>query len=493
MYRRRSAFTLIELLVVIAIIAILAVVVLVTLNPAELLRQSRDSNRLSDLATLNSAINIYNEDQGGGAGYSLGSPSITYLSISDPAASTTARTNCVGVGGTIATNTPYFNCPASSTARNVNGQGWIPINFTTMSAGSPIGSLPVDPTNSTSSNLYYTYQTNGSTYRLNAIPESQKYQASLGQSPLSFTAGSNTTLDGGAWVPVPGNATFGTQNFSVMKYDASCSDGKGNPAPPGNSADTTSYDIYNDSGTGGTPCTSPLSVAALPNAYPIAGIAETTAKLRCQSIGAHLLTNDEYMTIVTNAVGQGVNWSTGTVGSGKVPRGNSNSSQALAASSDDTQGYYGIAVGYQNDTIHKRTYTLSNGSVIWDMAGNVYQEVQRSVMNQGDLTTTINTPACSNSASSWNWCEYGNAGSTNVTSWTTDVTQAQTAPSNASWYSSQGTGQLQTWGPGGTSQNTTSFLRSGIWNFGANDGPFALSLDWTAYNTYYSVGFRCAR
>ncbi|KKW47096.1 MAG: hypothetical protein UY99_C0042G0007, partial [Parcubacteria group bacterium GW2011_GWA1_59_11] len=43
----RSSFTLIELLVVIAIVAILSAVVIITLNPAELLKQSRDSNRLS--------------------------------------------------------------------------------------------------------------------------------------------------------------------------------------------------------------------------------------------------------------------------------------------------------------------------------------------------------------------------------------------------------------------------------------------------------------
>ena len=47
----RSAFTLIELLVVIAILAILAVVVVLVLNPAELLKQSRDANRLSDMQT----------------------------------------------------------------------------------------------------------------------------------------------------------------------------------------------------------------------------------------------------------------------------------------------------------------------------------------------------------------------------------------------------------------------------------------------------------
>ncbi len=46
-----SAFTLVELLVVIAIIAILAVEVTLTLNPAQLLAQSRDATRISDMAT----------------------------------------------------------------------------------------------------------------------------------------------------------------------------------------------------------------------------------------------------------------------------------------------------------------------------------------------------------------------------------------------------------------------------------------------------------
>ena len=56
---KQKGFTLIELLIVIAIIAILAVVVVLTLNPAELLRQARDSNRISDFATIKSALALY--------------------------------------------------------------------------------------------------------------------------------------------------------------------------------------------------------------------------------------------------------------------------------------------------------------------------------------------------------------------------------------------------------------------------------------------------
>ena len=43
-------FTLIELLVVIAILAVLATAVVLVLNPAELLKQGRDSTRISDLS-----------------------------------------------------------------------------------------------------------------------------------------------------------------------------------------------------------------------------------------------------------------------------------------------------------------------------------------------------------------------------------------------------------------------------------------------------------
>ena len=60
---QKSAFTLIELLIVIAIVAILAVVVVLTLNPAQMLAQGRDSNRISDMSTLNTAVNLYTTDQ----------------------------------------------------------------------------------------------------------------------------------------------------------------------------------------------------------------------------------------------------------------------------------------------------------------------------------------------------------------------------------------------------------------------------------------------
>jgi prepilin-type N-terminal cleavage/methylation domain-containing protein len=211
----RKGFTLIELLVVIAIIAILAVVVVLVLNPQVLLQQARDSNRLSDLNTLTDALNIYNADQGGASSYSLGSPSIIYISVPDPTATTTAGTNCAGLGFPANGN---FHCAASSTYRNTNGTGWLPINFSKMTMNPPLGALPVDPINNTSSYEYYVYQTNGSSYQLMANPESQKYTAI----PTSFVQGSSHSIGLPNTFPGTQNIWVGDQaNHRIEEFSAS--------------------------------------------------------------------------------------------------------------------------------------------------------------------------------------------------------------------------------------------------------------------------------
>jgi prepilin-type N-terminal cleavage/methylation domain-containing protein len=193
---KRSAFTLIELLVVIAIIAVLAVVVILALNPAELLREARDSSRFSDLANISEAVNLYADDQGG----SLGSASTSYISVYDPSATSTAGDQCQGLGLPSSTGSFTWQCNTSTTYQATNGNGWIPLNFSAISSGSPLGSLPRDPTNQTSTNLFYAYSTNGTQYAVTAVMESQKYKAQLATTPEISTypevaaVGSNPNL-----------------------------------------------------------------------------------------------------------------------------------------------------------------------------------------------------------------------------------------------------------------------------------------------------------
>lgn len=482
----RDAFTLIELLVVIAIVAVLSVVVVLTLNPADLLRQSRDSNRLSDLNNINKAVNLFLTDTGGSG--SLGTSTLTYLSLIDPSATTTAGTDCSSLGFAAG----YFHCAASSTQRNADGTGWLPVNLVGMSAGSPLANLPTDPTNSSSSRFFYSYlpDQNGK-FKVTAFPESQRYASQAGLNSNMFQSGNGLDARGGSgWVLVPGNSAFGTSNFWVMKYEAKCVT---RGTTTGLTSPDTGYQTYSNSGTTCT-AANDRTIASVADGYPIANISHTTASTYCASIGAHLLTNDEWMTIARNAESIDSDWTLGTVGSGALYSGHNDNvstdgtGKAIPAG-DDSDGYY--KTGQSAGSNQRRTWTLSNGATVWDMPGNVYEHVARSVNNVGDLTTTMALPACSDGIAGWGWCDYTSA-APYVSAWSADVAQSKVAPSNSSWYASQGMGRVYTY-KSGANQGTTVFLRGGYWSDGSNAGAFVLYLDWDTGNTSSGVGFRCAR
>jgi prepilin-type N-terminal cleavage/methylation domain-containing protein len=173
MHALSRGFTLIELLVVIAIVAVLAVTVILTLNPAQLLRQARDSNRLQDLATLKSSLALYLADV---AVPTIGTSTLCY------AHTTAGAPNCgrYSGGGTL----------TQDADRTVDGNGWIPVNFSAISAGSPISNLPVDPVNNAT--YYYAYKANATTltFEFTADMESTKF-ANGGANDLESTDGGN--------------------------------------------------------------------------------------------------------------------------------------------------------------------------------------------------------------------------------------------------------------------------------------------------------------
>ena len=181
---QKKGFTLIELLVVLAIVAVLALVTIFTLNPAELLRQARDSNRISDMGTLKTAISLYLADvsvvnlNGGNSNrvYASGGPGTGLCA--------TVGTLCYAVQSTSGHGGPYnpngvigATSAASTTSKSVNGNGWLPVNFSSISSGTPFGSLPADPTNN--STLFYMYMPtttgNGITFKIAMFTESSKY------------------------------------------------------------------------------------------------------------------------------------------------------------------------------------------------------------------------------------------------------------------------------------------------------------------------------
>jgi hypothetical protein len=137
------------------------------------------------MATVTNALNVYLTDQGTAATFSLGLASATYPSVYDANVTSTAGDQCQALGllSLNASNGQYWQCSGSSYSRTVNGTGWIPVNFQSISSGAPIGSLPVDPTNQTSSGQFYSYNTNGAQFEVTANLESQKYKTQYAATP----------------------------------------------------------------------------------------------------------------------------------------------------------------------------------------------------------------------------------------------------------------------------------------------------------------------
>jgi prepilin-type N-terminal cleavage/methylation domain-containing protein len=179
LHDHQKSFTLIELLIVIAILALLMSIIIITLNPSELLKQTRDTKRISNLKSINNALSIFQATK---PTTSMGTASIVYISIPD------SSSTCTNLSlPTLPTGYTY-QCSTTANYKKTDGTGWIPVNFDSLDIGSPLSSLPIDPTNTTSTNLFYTYTT-GASWELNAILESSANKLS----------GDNdkTSLDGG--------------------------------------------------------------------------------------------------------------------------------------------------------------------------------------------------------------------------------------------------------------------------------------------------------
>jgi len=277
-----------------------------------------------------------------------------------------------------------------------------------------IAKIPDDPKN----NKHYLYST---------VVNPQHYELIYEEETNADDCPSN-------WVKVPGNTLYNTRTFCVMQYEAK-NDGTNKPVSQAN----------------GTPWVN---------------ISQIDAKAKCQSIGAHLVTEDEWLTIVRNIELQPTNWSSGQIGSGYIPRGNSDSSAAM----DGTDPLTGA---------NQRTLTLSNGAIIWDIAGNVWEWTDATILGRDQ-------PKCVANPTGFGWCEYSGLVSYGA------LSPERLLPLNSSWNTTQGYGRIYSSGAP-NNPNTFVFLRSGVWGNGPYAGVLALDLCTGTSYTSSNIAFRCAR
>lgn len=178
------------------------------------------------------------------------------------------------------------------------------------------------------------------------------------------------------------------------------------------------------------------------------------------------------MTIAANVLSVPSNWSGGSVGNGFIYSGhNDGTPNILAASTNDSDGYYGT--GNTSPSNQRRTLTLTNGEVIWDFAGNV-----------GEFVAGTITGAQPNSGGVYISAEY-----TAITNWgNLPASSRPSAIGASSWNSSQGIGKIDSYS-GET--RTMAFIRGCGWDNGMDAGVLCLALVYDTNNDRESTtGFR---
>ncbi|MEI7990033.1 MAG: hypothetical protein WCI88_13435 [Chloroflexota bacterium] len=325
------------------------------------------------------------------------------------------------------------------------------------------------------------------------------------------------------WVEVPGDpALYGTNNFLVMKYEAKCA--LASTPTVGLKTPTLGFGDYKDSLVGGSACTSANSkiVTSLSSGYAITTLNQSEALTRCQSVtlgttNSHLLSNDERMTIARNIEVQDANWSLGNVGQGYLFAGHNDfaPAAALEASSIDTGNYSCAFTDLANPPaenpiglcptntattssgtagLQRRTHVLSNGAIIWDIAGNVLEWSSTNLTCAGTNCSSAEMPFGITPASEY--LEFA----TGATGWAGDVLTTFGAyswddlgPANHTFNSDYGIGRFNSDSNAASPSGMIhSFVYGGRWSDGVNAGVYYLYLARAPFDTASGLGFRCA-
>jgi uncharacterized delta-60 repeat protein/prepilin-type N-terminal cleavage/methylation domain-containing protein len=424
----KKGFTLLEILLVIALLAILFATVLYALNPSRIISEANDNERKADALTIYQALEQYALKTGSHH------PQISALTAN----STTPICKTPGAGCIDIT----FLVPTYIQSIPFYGTDPVLSGFSIVT--DDIGRFTISGVNSVDNTIF----TRGQSIYTNIV------------CPTGY-------------IKVPGNSLYNTEDFCVMKYEAkavaiaSPTVGLTTPDEGANTIDNTITATTSANGR---------AVASVASGYPIVKISQITAATYCINAGGSLITNKEWMTIARNIEAQPSNWTGGTVGSGGLWRGHSDNTPALGlVAGIDTAPYSGT--GDISPSIQKRTHTLSNGSVIWDLSGNVWEWTNNTITGADQPTITASP---------------GFGGWRPFTLLTTNgiLNYDDYRASNTSWDTSQNVGAV--WSDGTPGNNTIyGFIRGSQLSDHSFTGVFSLNMSYIPSDFNSRIGFRC--
>lgn len=325
---------------------------------------------------------------------------------------------------------------------------------------------------------------------------------------------SNTKCPKG-FILVPGDKFYDTKDFCVMKYEAKCDingDGIGDSIATPSSKTKTWNNLKSPcklivSSTEGWPITN-ISLdnqVAGPDKSKEINI-ENSARKYCGSKGWHVFNNNEYMSITKNITEVELNWCDKSdpnkcgleKGAGIISSGHSNEepNNALEASIDDSIACYLTGKDPEDDCqsrgSQKRTFTLTNGEVIWDIAGNVWEMI--------DIVAKVqNQPSAKNASGErigWGWSEFDPTNNEN--DWYLfdygSFKPTDFIPPGVKWNSSHGIGKMSH----NSRPNVTGsviLIKGGSWEKVSNAGIFTTAFLMGPYDNSREIndvtGFRC--
>jgi type II secretory pathway pseudopilin PulG len=159
-----KSFTFLEVLITLTILSIISLLVVGLLKPQEAFKAARDAKRITNVKQIEKALELYlTENQN----LNLGSSTIIYISLPDNSAS------CTSWKDKLPPLPSGYEYRCSANPQNIDGTGWIPIDFTKSSITN-ISSLPLDPINNPPYYFTYVADNNKKSFEITAYLESDK-------------------------------------------------------------------------------------------------------------------------------------------------------------------------------------------------------------------------------------------------------------------------------------------------------------------------------